>query len=143
MKVDFFNELSYDVNTKLLYTHRKDEIMEKFGIEIIDPTGKAPVRAFIGDDDFLWSWINIRTDMATKGEILVSVPEGYCVRDGAIVPRDPKANLYSITTSAVLNIENMGVTKAHMVAKGLKETTRDQFSKQGVSQSRIMAVIPI
>lgn len=116
--------------------------MEKFGIEIIDPTGNAPVRAFIGADDFLWEWMTSRTSVASAGEVLSGVPEGYCVKDGALVPGKGTFD-GDVRNSVVLDIATMVVTKVNMVAKGLKEVPREQFRKENVPDSRIIAVIPI
>lgn len=114
--------------------------MDKFGIEIIDPSGKAPIRAFIGDDEALWNWINIPSVRGEKGAVLTSVPEGYAVVNDAIVKTD--ATTGNAVTSVVLQQEIKGAQKANMVAKGLPETTREQFSKEGIPQGRIIAVIP-
>lgn len=114
--------------------------MEKFGIEIIDPSGKTPIRAFICEDDALWRWINIPSVRGEKGEVLTSVPEGYVVIDGAVVKVSPTS--FEGSTSVVLNQQIKAAQKAKMVAKGFPETTRERFSKEGIPQGRIIAVIP-
>lgn len=116
--------------------------MEKFGIEIIDPSGKSPVRAFIGDDDFVWYWMMQGTSLAVEGEVLSSFPEGYATKDGALVPFEGKPT-GDFKSSAVFNAERMVVEKVNMVAKGLQEVDRSEFRKQGVPDARIVAVIPI
>jgi hypothetical protein len=114
--------------------------MEKFGIEIIDPSGKEPIRAFIADDDALWRWINIPSVRGEKGDVITSVPEGYAVVKGAVVKADSVTG--PVVTSVVLNQQIRSAQKANMVAKALSETTREQFSKEGIPQGRIIAVIP-
>lgn len=117
--------------------------MGKFGIEIIDPTGKAPVRAFIGSDDALWQWMGFESFDASEYEVEITAPENYRFREGAVVPKAVFERICSVPTTAWVKTETANVAKVHMVAKGLKETTREEFRKQGVSESRIVAVIPI
>lgn len=117
--------------------------MTKFGIEIIDPSGKCPVRAFIGEDNALWDWMAFESHDPAKVEVEVTVPEGYRVKDGAVVRKTLVERIQSVPTTKFLYVENINVKKVHMVAKGLKEVTRDEFSKQSVPDARIVAVIPI
>lgn len=114
--------------------------MEKFGIEIIDPSGKTPIRAFICQDDALWRWINAPSIRGEQGEVLTSVPEGYVVVEGAVVKVSSTSAAGS--TSVVLNQQIKSAQKANMVAKAFPETTREKFSKEGIPQGRIIAVIP-
>lgn len=116
--------------------------MKKFGIEIIDPSGKVPTRAFIGDDDFVWGWMMSGTNLSVEGEVVSSFPQGYAVKDGALVPFEGKPT-GDFKSSAVFNAERLVVEKVNMVAKGLTEVDRSEFRKQNVPDARIVAVIPI
>lgn len=134
---------SLQLNYQTLSYSQKRIIMAKFGIEIIDPSGKAPIRAFIGEDDALWDWMAFESVDPALVEVQITVPEGYRIKEGAVVRKTPYERICSVPTTDFVYVDKLNVTKVNMVAKGLKEVSREDFRKKSVPDSRIVAVIPI
>jgi hypothetical protein len=113
----------------------KGEMMEKFGIEILDFNDNKRTKRFLGQDLDLWRWMFAKQTADSDGNTVIEAPEGYRIAGNALIPSVEKGK------PLTFNAESAKAKKVNLVANGLPEVTRADFER--AVDKRVIATSPV